>query len=109
MKNRALQFYSAIVYLASNIVSFYLINPTESRYRRLRAIIKGAKIKNESIPDNKYMRINFEILETVDEILFNVRLAKREAKAEHIDDSRLMDRKATFTFGTCCLSLKSRA
>lgn len=109
MKDITFKFYSSIIHLVSNIVCFYLIHPTEGRYHRLRAVIKCAKAKNEAIPNNEYRRSIFEMLTDAEDILFNVRLSICDAKSERVDDSyRLTDRKVTFTFGTSCLSLKTR-
>jgi len=109
MKDVTFKFYSSIIYLVSNIICFYLIHPTEGRYHRLRAVIKRAKAKNEAIPNNKYRYSILDMLINAEDTLFNVRLSVQDAKSEHVDDSdRLADRKVTFTFGTMCLSLKTR-
>lgn len=105
MKVNALDFYSRVITVSNNIVSFFIVNPTDFRYERCKKIIDGLKEVNEKLPDNNYKQDNWSMLTQAGSILFNLSTLIFDAKIERLNGPEYRNRKITIT---CSSSLFKR-
>lgn len=95
MKVKAFDLHRRVITVSDYIVSFYLVNPTELRYKRCKKIIDGLKMVNDELVDNKYRHDNWSMLMTASQILTNVGVLIFDAKTERLIAPDYRNRKVT--------------
>lgn len=93
--------------VTTDIISYYIVNPSDIRYKRLRKIIVEMFSLNEKLITDRDMRQNnWMALFTADNILFSLRSTIYQATANHNTAcSRLRDRHVELVCGTLCLAM----
>lgn len=95
MKVKAFDLHRRVITVSDYIVSFYLVNPTELRYKRCEKIIDGLKMVNAELVDNEYRHDNWSMLVTASQILTNVGVLIVDAKTERLIAPDYRNRKVT--------------
>lgn len=104
-----IKFYRRIIKVSENIVNFFIVNPTEHRYERLKKILdRMLDINDNTSSDNKYRRDNMNMLITAKQILSNVGTIVFDGRVEKLIAPAYKNRIVTIECGTYLLSLRAK-
>lgn len=103
------KFYRRVIKVSGNIVNFFIANPTEHRYERLKKILdRMLDINDNTSSDNKYRQANWNRLITAKLILSNVGTIVFDGRVEKLTAPAYRNRKVTIECGTYLLSLRAK-
>lgn len=103
------KFYCRVIKVSGSIVNFFIVNPTEHRYERLKKILdRMFDINDNTSSDNKYRQTNGNRLITAKLILSNVGAIVFDGRVEKLIAPAYRNRKVTIECGTYRLSLRAK-
>lgn len=104
---KAIDFYRRMIKVSGNIVSFYLVNPTECRYERCKKILDRLMEFNDNTHDNEYRHDIWNMLFTTKTILTNIGTVIFDAKSKKQIAPQYRNRKVTLELSNIWCHLNS--